>query len=142
MPIRFFSEEISFNFKGKRKHSIWLSTLTENEGFSVGDINYIFCTDEYLYKINVEYLNHETYTDIITFDQSDAKEEVSGDIYISIERVIDNAKLNHTTFENELRRVISHGILHLMGYKDKSVKDRNLMRKKEDFAIQMFQTMK
>ena len=138
MPIRFFTEEINFNLKEKKKHRNWLTDFVKEEGFIIGEINYVFCSDEYLHKINIAYLGHDTYTDIITFDQSDSSEEISGDIFVSIERVIENAKQNKTGFEEELRRVIAHGILHLMGYKDKSSQDVEQMRKKENNALQKY----
>ncbi len=138
MPIRFFTEEINFNLKEKKKHRNWLTDFVKEEGFIIGEINYVFCSDEYLHKINIAYLGHDTYTDIITFDQSDSSEEISGDIFVSIERVIENAKQNKTGFEEELRRVIAHGILHLMGYKDKSSQDVEQMREKENNALQKY----
>lgn len=111
--------------------------MAKQEGFTIGDINYIFCDDEYLLKINLEYLNHDTLTDIITFDYVE-KGVLSGDIYISIERVRENSEIFSVPFEQELHRVLAHGVLHLCGYKDKSDEDAAVMRKKEDFAIQLF----
>jgi probable rRNA maturation factor len=138
MPIRFFTEDISYTFKEKKKHRKWLSDLIAEEGFRIGEINYVFCSDDYLYQINLEYLEHDTYTDIITFDQSDATDEISGDVFISIDRIEDNASQNQVNFKDELRRVMAHGILHLMGYNDKSKNEAQQMRKKENIALKKY----
>ena len=132
-----FHPETKFNLPQKLLHKRWLSALAKQEGFTIGDINYIFCDDEYLLKINLEYLNHDTLTDIITFDYVE-KGVLNGDIYISIERVRENAGIFSVPFEQELHRVLAHGVLHLCGYKDKTDADAAVMRKKEDFAIQLF----
>lgn len=132
-----FHPETKFNLPQKLLHKRWLTELAKKEGFSIGDINYIFCDDEYLLKINLEYLNHDTLTDIITFDYVD-NGILSGDIYISIERVRENAVIFSVPFEQELHRVLAHGVLHLCGYKDKTEADASIMRKKEDSAIQLF----
>ena len=121
-------------------HKRWLAALAQKEGFKIGDINYIFCDDDYLLKINLEYLRHDTLTDIITFDYVE-NNVLNGDIYISIERVMDNSVIFSVSFEQELLRVLSHGVLHLCGYKDKTKEDAATMRKKEDAAIQLFQTI-
>jgi rRNA maturation RNase YbeY len=102
-----------------------------------GDINYIFCDDKYLHKLNVEFLNHDTLTDIISFDNS-VGNELHGDIFISVERVADNAKDFKVSFEEELRRVMVHGVLHYCGYKDKTDGDQELMTQKEDEKLQLF----
>lgn len=115
----------------------WLSAVIVSEEKNEGEINYIFCDDEYLHKINVEYLNHDTLTDIISFDYT-VGNEISGDIFVSVERVEDNAKDFNVSFEEELKRVLAHGILHYCGYKDKSDADAELMRSKEDEKIAMF----
>ncbi|WP_192347436.1 rRNA maturation RNase YbeY [Algoriphagus sp. Y33] len=138
MPVNFFTEDVSFSLKEKRKRKTWLKLLAEAENHTITDLNYIFCSDEYLHNINVEYLDHDTYTDIITFDNSDDKEIIEGDIFISIERVKENAEMLNTQLEKELSRVISHGLFHLLGYKDKSKTELSLMRSKEDFAIKLF----
>ncbi len=106
----------------KKNYPKWISSVISSEDFKEGDINYIFCDDEYLHKLNVEFLNHDTLTDIISFDYSVGK-ELHGDIFISIERVKDNAKSFEVSFEEELNRVIVHGVLHYCGYKDKSDED-------------------
>lgn len=135
-----FHSETKFNLTQKLLHKRWLAALAKQEGFSIGDINYIFCDDDYLLKINLEYLNHDTLTDIITFDYVEDG-FLNGDIYISIERVRENAVIFSVPFEQELLRVLSHGVLHLCGYKDKTDTDAALMRKKEDSAIQLFSTV-
>ena len=112
----------------------WLSNCCVNEGKSLEEVNLIFCSDEYLLQKNIEFLQHDYYTDIITFDycQDDL---VMGDLFISKDRVMDNAQTNSVSFENELNRVIVHGVLHLCGYKDKSPDEEKLMRSKEDFYL-------
>ncbi len=139
LPINFFSEEIDFQLENEEKTSNWLQKIANKEGFIVAAINYIFCDDEYLHKINMEYLNHDTYTDIITFDNSEDEDEqvLEGDIFISVDRVKENSKELKTTFEQEIHRVMVHGILHLIGYDDHSVEDKQAMRNKEDEALEL-----
>ena len=129
-----FNSETSFTPKNQNKLAEWISNVILSEGFEVGEINYIFCDDIYLHKINQEFLKHDTYTDIISFDYTLGK-EVGGDIFISIERVLENAEKFNEVFETELHRVMIHGILHFMGYKDKTKKEKTLMRTKEDENI-------
>ena len=129
-----FNSETSFTLKNQKKLVKWIGDVISSEGFQVGEINYIFCDDSYLNKINQEFLNHDTFTDIISFDYTLGK-EVGGDIFISIERVLENAEEFNEVFENELHRVMIHGILHFIGYKDKTKKDKTLMRTKEDEKI-------
>ena len=129
-----FNSETSFTLKNQNKLVKWIGDVVSSEGFQVGEINYIFCDDSYLNKINQEFLNHDTFTDIISFDYTLGK-EVGGDIFISIERVLENAEKFNEVFENELHRVMIHGILHFMGYKDKTKKEKTLMRTKEDEKI-------
>ena len=117
--ISFFSEDIDFEFTNENSCISWLENAIKNEGKIAGELSFVFCDDEYLYKINLEYLNHDTFTDIITFDYTEAN-IIAGDIFISIERVKENATTFNCLFENELSRVIIHGVLHLMGYKDKT----------------------
>jgi probable rRNA maturation factor len=119
----------------------WIYTVIEKEKRLAGIISYIFTDDESLLKINEQYLNHHTYTDIITFDYSEAK-TLSGDIFISIDRVKDNAAKYNVTFEEELLRVMVHGILHLCGYNDKTKVDSNKMRAKENTAISLYRKLK
>ena len=132
-----FNYETDFELKNEAQYEDWISRIIESEGFDEGEINYIFCDDEYLHKINVEYLDHDTLTDIISFDYT-VGNVLQGDIFISIERVRDNANDFNVSFDEELKRVLSHGVLHYCGYKDKSPKDEALMRSKEEEKMQMF----
>ena len=115
----------------------WLSNIINSEGKTLGGIDFVFCDDSYLLKINQKYLNHDSYTDIITFDYTDGN-SVSGDIFISIERVIENSQQFAVDFDEELRRVMSHGILHLSGYGDKTDEEAVLMRIKEEEKMKLF----
>lgn len=133
--ILFHTADIPFNLKDKRKLKNCLVNFTLNEGKETGEINYIFCSDEYLLSINNKYLKHDYYTDIISF-QSD-NDPLSGDIFISIDRVKDNASSLKIDFRNELFRVISHGLLHFIGYKDKTKEDKKMMRLKEEELIEL-----
>ena len=132
-----FNYETDFELENEAQYEDWISRIIESEGFDEGEINYIFCDDDYLHKINVEYLDHDTLTDIISFDYT-VGNVLQGDIFVSIERVKDNAKDFKVSFEEELKRVLSHGVLHYCGYKDKSPKDEALMRSKEEEKMQMF----
>ena len=138
MAILFFEEDIKFSLKEKNKTKRWLRDIAKLQGFKIGELNYIFCSDEYLYQINVEYLNHNTYTDIITFDNSEKEKIIEGDVFLSIERIKENAIKEKVPFEKEMTRVISHGLLHLMGYKDKKEEDRIIMREMENKAILIY----
>ncbi len=136
--INFFTEEISFKFKNKKKIVTWILNSISKEKKSVESINFIFCSDEYLLEINTKYLNHKALTDIITFDQSSGNGiGLEGDIYISIDRVRENAVQLQVLFHHELHRVMIHGVLHLIGYKDKDTKSKLLMRKKEDAYLSL-----
>ncbi len=126
-----FNYETQFQLSNQTIFEQWIKETIQNEGCSLGDINYIFCDDDYLHKINVEFLDHDTLTDIISFDYSVGK-QLHGDIYISVERVEDNAKDFKVDFDVELSRVIIHGILHYCGYKDKTDEDAKVMRAKEE----------
>lgn len=141
MAIRFFEEDTSFLLSKRNQHKKWLNQLATQEGRQINELLYIFCSDEYLHQINLSYLNHDTYTDIITFDHSENSDRLEGEIYISIDRIKENAKAHGEPFERELLRVISHGILHLCGYKDKTKKEAELMRLKEEEAIQLFESL-
>ncbi|WP_445714482.1 rRNA maturation RNase YbeY [Flavobacterium sp.] len=132
-----FNYETDFELENEAQYEDWISRIIESEGFDEGEINYIFCDDEYLHKINIEYLDHDTLTDIISFDYT-VGNLIQGDIFVSIERVQDNANDFNVSFEEELKRVLSHGVLHYCGYKDKSPKDEALMRSKEEEKMQMF----
>ena len=133
--IVFFNEDIDFKFQGKNKFKAWLKKVADKEGVSINNLNYIFCSDEYLHKINLEYLHHDTYTDIITFDNSEEESTIEGDIFVSIERVRENSQTLNTIFEEEVKRVIVHGLLHLCGYDDHTPEDKAKMRKLEDEYI-------
>jgi len=130
--INFFSEDIPFTLKKKIAIRKWIKDTILAEGFKPGEISFILCSDEYLHKINVEYLDHDTYTDIITFDTSDKHQSISGDIFISIDRIRENARTFNVNEGDELHRVIIHGILHLCGYLDKKPADKQLMTQKEN----------
>lgn len=134
--IEFFSET-QFNLKDEVFVKDWISKTIASEGFKLGDLTFIFCDDECLHKINLEFLKHDTLTDIITFDYCIGK-EIHGEVYISIERVTENASEFEVSFKEELLRVIIHGVLHLCGYKDKSLDDERQMRYKENFYLQSF----
>lgn len=130
-----FNYELDYKIKDEDAKRKWISELISEEKCREGEINYIFCSDDYLYKINVEFLNHDTLTDIISFDYSVGK-ELHGDIYISVDRVQDNAKDFNVSFDDELARVMVHGVLHFSGYNDKTDKEQLLMTSKEDYYLQ------
>ncbi len=134
--ISYFTEGIKMPKIGKREVSAWIKKVAETHGFRVGDISYIFCSDEHILSVNREYLQHDYYTDIITFDYTEEK-RISGDIFISLDTVASNAEKFGTTYEEELYRVIIHGILHLCGINDKSDEERNGMEKEEDKALKL-----
>jgi len=136
MPaIHFFEEGITYKLKHKTALRQWISQTIQAEGFKLKELTYIFCSDSYLLQINQQYLNHDTYTDIITFDNSDMEKVIVGDIFISIERIRENAAKFSITETEELHRVIIHGALHLLGYKDKSPVTKQKMTQKEDFYM-------
>lgn len=137
MPlIQFFEEDIAFKIKNKKLLRQWISQTIGAEGFKLKELNYIFCSDGYLLQINQQYLNHDTYTDIITFDNSvTGLDAVIGDIFISIPRIRENAIKFNNSETDELHRVIIHGALHLVGYNDKTVPDKKKMTIKEDFYL-------
>lgn len=126
-----FNYENQFILDDEASVSNWVSSVIEKENFKEGEINYVFCDDDYLLKLNVEFLDHDTYTDIISFDYTMGK-LISGDIFISTERVKENAKFFNVSFNDELRRVIIHGVLHYCGFKDKTETDVEQMRSKEN----------
>jgi len=136
MPaITFHEEDISYKLKNKTAVRKWITDTIVAEGYKLSELTYIFCTDEYLLQINQQYLDHDTYTDIITFDNSEEDGIIAGDIFISIERVKENAANFGVETEHELHRVIIHGTLHLLGYLDKSATDKKKMTQKEDFYL-------
>ena len=132
-----FNYETDFSLDNEEAIASWLSNVISSENKNEGEISYIFCDDEYLHKINVEYLNHDTLTDVISFDYTMGN-EISGDCFISIERVKDNAIDFNVPFEEEIKRVLVHGMLHYCGYKDKTESEEALMRSKEDEKIALF----
>lgn len=133
--INFYSEN-DFKLQNPKELLLWISNIIKAEGFEEGEISFIFCNDDYLHKLNVDFLNHDTLTDIISFDNSIGK-QLHGDVYISTERVRDNAKSYKTLFLDELHRVIIHGILHFCGFKDKLEEDITKMRDKEEQALSL-----
>lgn len=138
MPsIEFFYEDTAFTIHSPDTTLDWISNCIREEGFNLHDLNFIFCSDEYLHKINVEYLNHDYYTDIITFDNSEEPEQIEGDIFISVERIQDNSHEHTVSFTEELHRVIIHGVLHLTGYNDKTEEEKMKMRKKENAYLSL-----
>ena len=132
-----FNYETDFNLSDESVYEKWIRAIIASESKNEGEINYIFCDDVYLHKINVEYLNHDNLTDIISFDYS-LGSELNGDIFVSVERVQDNATDFNVSFKDELLRVLAHGILHYCGYKDKSEEEAALMRQKEEEKMKMF----
>jgi len=136
MPvINFFEEDVTYKLKHKTALRRWLTETIAAEGYKLKEISYIFCSDNYLLQLNRQYLNHDTYTDIITFDNSEVGKTVTGDIFISIERIRENAAAFGATETDELHRVIIHGALHLLGYKDKTPAEKKKMTEKEDFYL-------
>ena len=138
MPaIHFFEEDITYKLKHKIALRQWITETIHAEGYRLKELNYIFCSDNYLLQINRQYLKHDTYTDIITFDNSDTARVIVGDIFISIERIRENAAKFTISETDELHRVIIHGALHLLGYKDKTAVTKQKMTQKEDFYLNM-----
>lgn len=134
--ISFHSESITFSLENKDDVVVWIKETISAENKILGEVSYIFCSDEYLYEMNVEHLNHDTYTDIITFNYCE-NNTISADIFISIDRVKENAKTYKVEFVDELHRVIIHGILHLVGYNDKSDEQQKEMTSREDFYLSL-----
>lgn len=137
MSIQYFNEDIAFPKVKKRITTSWIKQVIFIEEKRVGDISFIFCSDEYLLDVNRKYLNHDYFTDIITFYSVEGN-EINGDIFISVDRVKENSKEFETSFDNEVHRIIIHGVLHLLGYKDKAKKDKKLMTEKEDLYLKLF----
>ena len=136
MPVHFFQEETRFKLPHPIITSRWIRSVVESEQYSVTVVNFIFCSDKYLKKINQEYLAHDTFTDVVTFDYSDPS-GIQGDVFISVQRVKENALKFQTQFDDELHRVMVHGVLHLLGYSDKTKAAQSLMRKKEDAYLSL-----
>ena len=140
--IYFHYEDTTFRPRSIIRLKNWLRRVAKKEGHSIKELNYIFCSDTYLLKINKEHLNHNYFTDIITFDNSEESLTLEGDVFISIDRVKDNASVFKQPYNTELKRVMVHGLLHLIGYKDKSIQDKTQMRKKEDLYLLLETTLK
>lgn len=134
--IKYFSEDIKFDLKGKIANNKWLRFVVSAEAKKMGDVSIIFCSDNYLLDINMKYLGHDYFTDIITFDYCEGN-VISGDLFISIDSVTDNASFYDVPFDTELRRVMVHGILHLMGYDDHTPEEQKTMRSKEDYYLDL-----
>jgi len=135
--IFFFKEDTSYQLKQRAEIRLWLQLIARKEKYTIAELNYIFCSDEYLLQVNKDYLNHDYYTDIITFDNSEKKSSIEGDIFISIDRVRENSSIQKTSLKDELHRVMAHGLLHLTGYKDKTSAEKEIMRKKEDASLSL-----
>ena len=135
MPVQFFQEDITFKLKDKRPVKQWITETVRAEGFILKEVSYIFCSDVYLLQVNKQFLNHNYFTDIITFDHSAGEELIAGDVFISVERVRENAAKYKVSVTEELHRVIIHGALHLVGYNDKTSADKEKMTLKEDFYL-------
>ena len=130
--IRFFNEDVAYKLPQKQVTRQWLKQQAKREGYAVGDLNYIFCSDEYVLQLNRDHLQHDYYTDIITFDTGEAGPRIEGDIFISVDRVAENAGQLGVSADREMRRVLAHGLLHLCGYGDKTNDEVALMRAKEE----------
>ena len=135
IPIHFFSEDLNYTLKQKLLVRSWIRDTITAEGFKLGELNFIFCSDDYLLEINRQYLNHDSYTDIITFDNSETKSLIVGDIFISIDRVRENSIQFGVAERDELHRVMIHGSLHLLGYPDKGARAKKVMTGKEDHYL-------
>lgn len=134
--VSYFIQDIDFVFKHKRLNNSWLKLVAESEIKKLGNINIIFCSDNYILDVNVKYLGHDYFTDIITFDYCE-KDILSGDLFISIDTVRDNAEFYKTEFNDELNRVIVHGLLHLIGYDDHTPEEQKIMREKENYYLEL-----
>lgn len=143
MSAKFYENEVRAGLKYKQELSIFIDVLISKykKGIRTADLSYIFCNDAFLLEINKNFLDHDTYTDIITFDLSENKKDLQGEIYISIPRVRENAKTFKTTYTDELHRVIFHGVLHLCGFRDKKEKDQKIMRENEDYCLEQYKNV-
>ena len=141
--IRYYNDSIEYRLREKRRIARWVKAIAEAEGYTAGDINYIFCSSEVHRKMNIDFVGHDYFTDIITFDYSDRKGEglVSGDVFIDVETVADNARIYGTTKTNEMHRIIAHGVLHLCGQKDKTPAAEKQMHRKEDKYLKLLTQM-
>ncbi len=138
--VSYFTQDTSFVFKGKRLNNSWLKMVAGSEIRRLGDISIIFCSDNYILDVNMKYLSHDYFTDIITFDYCEGK-TLSGDLFISIDSVRENASFYGSEFSDELNRVIVHGLLHLIGYDDHNENDRKIMREKENYYLEIRKTL-
>ena len=137
--VRYYNDSTTYRLREKRKVAAWLKMVAEQEGYTLGDVTYIFCSSEVHRKMNIDYIGHDYFTDIITFDYSELKEGVvSGDIFIDVETVADNARIYGVTAREEMLRVVVHGVLHLCGQKDKDPEDEKEMHRKEDKYLAMY----
>ena len=135
--ITFHSDYAGFELKNRAGYKNWLNNVIMHEGLTLGEINYIFCSDSSLLEINEEFLDHHDYTDIITFSLSEVANIIRGEIYISIDRVKENSIINEVSFNRELSRVLVHGVLHLAGYDDHTIQEKKIMRYKEDYYLDL-----
>ncbi|EAY24111.1 rRNA maturation RNase YbeY [Microscilla marina] len=138
--VYFFSEQTDFVLSKEAEAIKWVNLIAEQANYKINGLNYIFCNDAYLHQINVEYLDHDTYTDIITFDNSEEEQLIEGDIFISIDRIRENAATYNASFAVELHRVMAHGLLHLLGFGDKTDDEKLIMRTQEDKALTLWST--
>ena len=140
MSAVFYEQDVKSGLKQKRKLSAFIDEIISKymKNVQTAELNVIFCTDDFLLEMNNNFLDHDTFTDIITFDLSESKKAMEGEIYISVERVKENAKIFKTTYTDELHRVIFHGVLHLCGFKDKKEKDQKIMRENEDYCLEHY----
>lgn len=138
--INFFNEDINYQLKGKIATRKWLVKAISAEQYALEELNFILCSDEYLLRVNRDFLKHDYYTDVITFDNSEEAKTILGDIFISLDRVKENAKLHNVKTIDELSRIMIHGLLHLLGYLDKSKKAKIQMTAKEDFYLELRDT--
>ena len=141
--VRYYNDQTNFRLRDKRKIASWLKAVAQEEGYALGDVTYIFCSSEVHRKMNIDFIGHDYFTDVITFDYSDLKGEgiVSGDIFIDVDTVKDNARIYGATFTSEMHRIIVHGVLHLCGQKDKTPRAEKQMHRKEDKYLKLVSEM-
>ncbi len=135
LPIDYFTEEISFSLVQPELTAAWIQEVIQQEGYQLIHLNFIFCSDPFLHAKNLQYLQHDTLTDVITFDYAETAQAIEGDIYISIERIKENATIYQHDFWQELYTVMIHGVLHLLGYQDQTPEEKAIMRQKENFYV-------
>ena len=141
--VRYYNDQTTYRLRDKRKVAAWLKEVAREEGYALGDVTYIFCSSEVHRKMNIDFIGHDYFTDVITFDYSDLKGEgiVSGDIFIDVDTVKDNARIYGATFTSEMHRIIVHGVLHLCGQKDKTPRAEKQMHRKEDKYLKLLSEM-